>query len=26
VLAPLLSEAPRRSMELLLTGVPHQVK
>ena len=26
VLAPLLSEAPRRSMELLLTGVSHQVK
>ena len=26
VLAPLLSEAPRRSMELLLTGVPHQAK
>jgi uncharacterized protein len=26
VLAPLLSEAPRRSMELLLAGVPHQVK
>jgi hypothetical protein len=26
VLFPLLSEAPRRSMELLLTGVPHQAK
>lgn len=26
VLSPLLSEAPRRSMELLLTGVPHQAK
>jgi hypothetical protein len=26
VLAPLLSEAPRRAMELLLTGVQHQVK
>jgi uncharacterized protein len=25
-LAPLLSEAPRRAMELLLTGVPHQAK
>ncbi len=25
-LGPLLSEAPRRTMELLLTGVPHQAK
>lgn len=26
VLAPLLSEVPRRAMELLLTGVPHQAR
>jgi uncharacterized protein len=26
VLFPLLSEAPRRTIELLLTGVPHQAK
>ncbi|MEV4130114.1 hypothetical protein [Nocardia sp. NPDC049707] len=26
VLFPLLSEAPRRTTELVLTGVPHQVK
>jgi hypothetical protein len=26
VLFPLLSEAPRRATELVLTGVPHQAK